>query len=103
LVLISGWAGAGRGRAAKAATPEVERTIFDDTSPEKKAVYLPATLRMIGQEREDFHLEFLADLSVEEALAWLERLPGATSPRQRSMQARFARGCSSSMVMCTGF
>ena len=59
------------------ATPEVvERVIFDVTFAEKKAVQLPAALRMIGRERPDFNLEFLGDIPLEEALAWLERLPG---------------------------
>jgi endonuclease-3 len=61
---------------AKAAPPVIERTIFDVTFAEKKAVYLPAALGMIEQDRPDFTLDFLAGLEVEEALAWLERLPG---------------------------
>lgn len=61
---------------AGASPPAIERTIFDVTFPEKKAVYLPAALRMIGRERLDFRLEFLGDMPLEDALAWLERLPG---------------------------
>jgi endonuclease-3 len=61
---------------ARVAPPVVERTIFDVTFAAKKAVYLPAALRMIEREQPDFALEFLADLTVEDALAWLEQLPG---------------------------
>jgi endonuclease-3 len=61
---------------ARAKPPAIERTIFDVTFAEKKAIYLPAALRLIGRERPDFRLEFLAEMPVESALAWLERLPG---------------------------
>lgn len=64
------------GDMARAKPPAIERTIFDVTFAEKKAVYLPVALQMIGCERPDFRLEFLGDLPVDEALAWLERLPG---------------------------
>lgn len=42
----------------------------------EKAANLSAALAMIGRERPDFDLAFLADLPLAEALAWLERLPG---------------------------
>lgn len=64
------------GDMAKVPPYLIERTIFDVTFAEKKAVYLPASLRLIHAEHPDFALEFLAGLPVDEALAILERLPG---------------------------
>ena len=64
------------GALARASSVEVENILSDVTFPEKKAVYLPAALRLIEKEHPDFRLDFLASLSVWEALAWLERLPG---------------------------
>lgn len=61
---------------SKVPAPVIEPVIFDVTFAEKKSIYLPAALRKIRDERADFHLEFLADLPIEQALAWLERLPG---------------------------
>lgn len=61
---------------SEAAHSVIEETIFDVTFADKKALYLSAALQMIGDERPDFRLEFLGDMPVEEALAWLERLPG---------------------------
>jgi endonuclease III len=46
------------------------------TFPEAKAEYLIKALRQIGQERPDYQLDFLATLPLNDALAWLERLPG---------------------------
>jgi endonuclease III len=61
---------------SRAAATAVEHAIFDVTFADKKAVHLVAAMRMIERERPDFSLEFLGDMPVEEALAWLERLPG---------------------------
>ncbi len=59
------------------ATPSViEQAIFDVTFADKKALYLPAALRMIGTEHPDFRLDFLGEIPVDDALAWLECLPG---------------------------
>ena len=54
----------------------IERAIADVTFAEKKAVHLPAALRLIGSERPDFSLDFLGAMPVPDALAWLERCPG---------------------------
>lgn len=61
---------------ADAAPAEIERTIFDVTYADRKAEQLPAALRMISAERGAVDLDWLADLAVDDALAWLERLPG---------------------------
>ena len=61
---------------AAAPTPEVEATIARTTWPEQKAPRIQAVLRAIQAERGALSLDFLADLSVEDARAWLERLPG---------------------------
>ena len=50
--------------------------IGDVTFPDVKARHLGATLRTIARHHPDFDLAFLGRLSVAEALAWLERLPG---------------------------
>ena len=64
--------------AAAAAAPvaDVQAAIAGVTWPEQKAPRIQAVLRAIDAERGELSLGFLADLPVEEARAWLERLPG---------------------------
>jgi endonuclease-3 len=54
----------------------VQRVIRDVTFAETKAAHLVVALRRIAAERQSFDLDFLADLLLDDALAWLERLPG---------------------------
>ena len=63
--------------ALAVAEPEaVRETIADVTFPEAKAEWLVAALQRIGRARPDYDLDFLGALPLEDALAWLERLPG---------------------------
>lgn len=56
---------------------EVEATIQGVTWPELKAPRLQAILRAVAERRGgELSLDFLADLPVPEARAWLEALPG---------------------------
>ena len=55
---------------------ELTRVIADVTSPEIKAPNLGRTLRLIEASHPDFDLGFLAEKPVDQALNWLERLPG---------------------------
>lgn len=59
-----------------APTPEVEETIRGVTWPELKAPRLQAVLRAVGERRGELSLDFLADMDVPEARAWLEAIPG---------------------------
>jgi endonuclease-3 len=60
-----------------APTAEVEAAIAPCTWPEQKAPRLQQVLRLISDRRQgDLSLDFLANLSVAEARAWLEDLPG---------------------------
>ncbi|MBB6014629.1 endonuclease-3 [Aquamicrobium lusatiense] len=61
---------------AAASTGDVEALIGNVTFPDVKARHLGDALRVIGVRHPDFNLDFLGCLSVAEALAWLERLPG---------------------------
>lgn len=61
---------------AHADPADVQAVIADVTFADEKAVRLPAALRTIAAERPDMRLDFLSDLPVPRALAWLERLPG---------------------------
>lgn len=63
-------------RIAGAPVAEIAETIADVTFAEAKAAWLAGALRRIGQEKPDFDLGFLSQLPLEEALVWLERLPG---------------------------
>lgn len=54
----------------------VEAALAAVTFPDAKARHLVAALRAVGAERPDFRLDFLRDLPMADALAWLERLPG---------------------------
>jgi endonuclease-3 len=59
-----------------APTAEVEATIAGVTWPEQKAPRLQAVLQAIGERHGSLSLDFLADMPVAEARAWLESIPG---------------------------
>ncbi len=59
-----------------APTTEVQQAIARVTWPEQKAPRIQSILRAIQAERGELSLGFLADLPVDEARAWLQRLPG---------------------------
>ncbi len=59
-----------------APTAEVEAAIARATWPEQKAPRIQAILRAIQAERDALSLDFLGEMTVEAARAWLERLPG---------------------------
>ena len=61
---------------AAAPVTDVQDTICRVTWPEQKAPRLQSILRTIQAERGNLSLDFLADLPVADARAWLERLPG---------------------------
>ena len=65
------WAG-----VVAAPVGEVEAAIAGVTWPEQKAPRIQAILRAIEAELGALSLDFPADVPVEEARAWLERLPG---------------------------
>ena len=56
---------------------EVEASIAACTWPEQKAPRIQRVLRLIAERRDgELSLDFLGDLEVREARAWLEALPG---------------------------
>ena len=57
-------------------TEAVQRAIAPCTWPEQKAPRIQQILQQITRERGELSVDFLADLSVEEARAWLETLTG---------------------------
>lgn len=59
-----------------APTEEVEATIEGVTWPEQKAPRLQAVLHAIQERHGSLSLDFLKDMPVEEARAWLESIPG---------------------------
>ncbi len=60
-----------------APTAEVEQAIALTTWPEQKAPRIQAVLRQVTALRgESMSLDFLGELTVAQARAWLERLPG---------------------------
>jgi endonuclease-3 len=61
---------------AAAAPGTVAAVIHDVTHPDKAADYIPNVLIRIAEEHPDFDLSFLANLSVEAGLIWLERFDG---------------------------
>lgn len=58
--------------------PEAELADAVSTTryPLQKAPQIQQTLRMIKEERGEINIDFLADLPIDEAMAWLTRLPG---------------------------
>lgn len=74
-----------------AATAEVQDAISACTWPEQKAPRIQQILRLIGEKREgDLSLDFLADMSVPDARAWLETLPGV-GPKTSAAVLLFSR------------
>jgi endonuclease III len=56
--------------------PEIEATIAGVTWPELKAPRIQAILRRIAERRGSLSLDFLREMGVDEARAWLEAIPG---------------------------
>lgn len=74
---------------------ELEQTIAPCTWPEQKAPRIQQILRLIGErlvegQRQNWSLDFLTDLSVPEARAWLETLPGV-GPKTSAAVLSFSR------------
>lgn len=63
-------------RIAALSSAEIERLIADVTFAADKAAYLSATLRRLRDEPHGFRLDYLALRPMNEALAFLETLPG---------------------------
>lgn len=61
---------------ARATPHQIETVIVDVTFAEVKAQWLADGLKQIEAERPNFDLDFLGGLPLDEALAWLEHLPG---------------------------
>lgn len=55
---------------------EIQTAIAPCTYPEVKAPRLKQVLQRITEQRGELSLEFLADLPIPQARAWLEQLPG---------------------------
>ena len=59
-----------------APTADIETAIAPCTWPEQKAPRLQRILQLIGERSGELSLDFLRDMPVDEARAWLEQLPG---------------------------
>ncbi|MDX5422222.1 MAG: endonuclease III [Hymenobacteraceae bacterium] len=55
---------------------ELADAIATTRYPGQKAPQIQQTLRIIKEERGEINIDFLEDMPVEEAMAWLTRLPG---------------------------
>jgi len=44
--------------------------------PERKAPYIQRTLATLYEKRQEYNIDFLADFSTDDAMAWLQALPG---------------------------
>jgi endonuclease-3 len=64
------------GELARATVAQIRYAIANVTFAEAKAQWLADAMRQIARERPDFDLGFLRAMPLDEALAWLERLPG---------------------------
>lgn len=75
----------------EAPTAEVEEAIAPVTWPEQKAPRIQQVLRRIGELRDgELALDFLGELPVPEARAWLEALPGV-GPKTSAATLLFSR------------
>ena len=73
-----------------APTADVEQAISAVTWPEQKAPRIQQVLREITSRTGDLSLDFLAELSVPAARAWLEALPGV-GPKTSAATLLFSR------------
>lgn len=73
-----------------APTEEVRAAIAACTWPEQKAPRIQQVLRLITEKRGVLELDFLGELSVAEARAWLEALPGV-GPKTSAAVLVFSR------------
>ncbi|MBD1396567.1 endonuclease III [Pontibacter sp. JH31] len=55
---------------------ELAEAVSTTRYPLQKAPQIQQTLRIIKEERGEMNIDFLEDLPIEEAMAWLTRLPG---------------------------
>ena len=74
-----------------APTTDVQSAIAACTWPEQKAPRLQQVLRLIGERRDgNLSLDFLEAMSVPDARAWLEQLPGV-GPKTSAATLAFSR------------
>jgi endonuclease-3 len=73
-----------------AATSDVQAAITAVTWPEQKAPRIQQVLREVTSIRGEVSLDFLADLPVADARAWLEHLPGV-GPKTSAATLLFSR------------
>ncbi len=74
-----------------APTLEVERAIVSCTWAEQKAPRLQQVLRLVGERcQEEWSLDFLGEMPITEARAWLESLPGV-GPKTSAAVLSFSR------------
>lgn len=69
---------------------EVQDALAPCTWPEQKAPRVQDILRRVTEERGELSLDFLEDLPVPDARAWLERLPGV-GPKTSAAVLSFSR------------
>ena len=69
---------------------EVQTALAPCTWPEQKAPRVQEVLRRVAEERGELSLDFLEDLPVPDARAWLERLPGV-GPKTSAAVLSFSR------------
>ncbi len=76
-----------------APTADVQTVIVACTWPEQKALRIQQVLKLIGERRSaggKLSLDFLEDMSVPDARAWLEQLPGV-GPKTSAAVLAFSR------------
>ena len=73
-----------------APTADVEAAIAACTWPEQKAPRVQQVLRLVAERRGELSLDFLGELPVTEARAWMEALPGV-GPKTSAAVLSFSR------------
>lgn len=76
-------------KLAKAPVTSIERAIRPGGLSNQKSRAIKAILTAVKNERGDYSLEFIRDMSVPEARAWLTALPGV-GPKTASVVLMFA-------------
>ena len=71
------WQRFGSWQAIQAAPPDdVIATLGRARFPERKGPYIQQTVARVHQLRGEYNIDFLADIPTDEAMAWLQDLPG---------------------------
>lgn len=87
-------------RLGDTAPAEIERILAPTTYPDQKARQLPVLIRVLRSRPHGLDLSFLAEHTIEDAMNWLQQLPGI-GPRNAAATLNFSTLAIRSFVVDT--